>query len=142
MPPRLRADGASSARQPTDRIQVKEQGSVDGGDRRGARAGAERSYQKSPFKPGLYVGNPSQGYPVKLRLTTNGEPCSGAPYSGPVTLGPEETQEKGLTLKTTYMIKGRFKAGKKHGSYTATGTDSSPICQASTLKKFTAKFDK
>jgi hypothetical protein len=34
---------------------------------------------KSPFKPGLYVGKTSQGYPVKLRLTTSGEACSGEP---------------------------------------------------------------
>jgi hypothetical protein len=34
---------------------------------------------KSPFKAGLYVGKTSQGYPVKLRLTTGGEPCSGKP---------------------------------------------------------------
>jgi hypothetical protein len=39
-------------------------------------AGAAR---KSPFKPGLYVGKTSQGYPVKLRLTVGGEPCSGNP---------------------------------------------------------------
>ena len=34
---------------------------------------------KSPFKPGLYVGKTSQGYPVKLRLTVGGEPCEGNP---------------------------------------------------------------
>jgi hypothetical protein len=34
---------------------------------------------KSPFRPGLYVGKTSQGYPVKLRLTVGGEPCSGNP---------------------------------------------------------------
>lgn len=34
---------------------------------------------KSPFKPGLYVGKTSQGYPVKLRLTVSGTPCSGKP---------------------------------------------------------------
>ena len=60
-------------------------------------------------------------------------------YSGPVTLGPEETQYEELTLKTTYTIKGRFKAGG-HGSFIATGTDSSPICQPTTVKRFTAKL--
>ena len=34
---------------------------------------------KSSFKPGLYVGKTSQGYPVKLRLTVAGAPCSGNP---------------------------------------------------------------
>lgn len=34
---------------------------------------------KSPFKPGLYAGKTSQGYPVKLRLTVGGMPCSGNP---------------------------------------------------------------
>jgi hypothetical protein len=35
--------------------------------------------KKSPFKPGVYVGKTSQGYPVKLRLTVGQEPCSGNP---------------------------------------------------------------
>jgi hypothetical protein len=41
--------------------------------------------KKSPFKPGLYVGKTSQGYPVKLRLTVgveeacDGNPCLFAP---------------------------------------------------------------
>jgi hypothetical protein len=34
---------------------------------------------ESPFRPGLYVGKTSQGYPVKLRLTVGGTPCSGNP---------------------------------------------------------------
>ena len=34
---------------------------------------------KSPFKPGVYVGKTSQGYPVKLRLTVGGPGCSGNP---------------------------------------------------------------
>lgn len=60
-------------------------------------------------------------------------------WSGPVTLGPEETQYEELTLKTTYTIKGRFEA-EKHGSYMVTGTDSSPICQPTTVKKIAAKL--
>jgi hypothetical protein len=36
-------------------------------------AGAAR---KSPFKPGVYIGKTSQGYPVKLRLRVGQEPCS------------------------------------------------------------------
>ena len=97
---------------------------------------------------GCYTGtHPPAGVPaddeVKIHLPRNLTIAADGSfsYSGPVTLGPEETQEEGLTLKTTYMIKGRFKAGK-HGSYTAIGTESSPICQPSTLKKFTAEFDK
>lgn len=39
-----------------------------------ATSGASK---KSPFKPGLYVGKTSQGYPVKLRLTVGGAACSG-----------------------------------------------------------------
>jgi hypothetical protein len=35
--------------------------------------------KKSPFKPGVYVGKTSQGYPVKLRLTVGGEGCDGNP---------------------------------------------------------------
>ena len=34
---------------------------------------------KSPFKPGLYVGKTSQGYPVKVRLSVGTEACSGYP---------------------------------------------------------------
>ncbi len=34
---------------------------------------------KSPFRPGLYVGKTSQGYPVKLRLVIGTEACEGAP---------------------------------------------------------------
>jgi hypothetical protein len=44
----------------------------------GAPVGAVAA-AKSPFKPGLYVGKTSQGYPVKLRLTVGGTPCSGNP---------------------------------------------------------------
>jgi hypothetical protein len=61
-------------------------------------------------------------------------------FSGPVTLGPEQTQEEELTIHTTYRISGRFKAGR-HGTWTATGTDYSPVCQPTTLKKFTASYD-
>jgi hypothetical protein len=32
---------------------------------------------KSPFKPGLYVGKTSQGYPVKLPLAVGTEACDG-----------------------------------------------------------------
>jgi hypothetical protein len=42
-----------------------------------ATAGASK---KSPFKPGVYVGKTSQGYPVKLRLTVGVESaCEGKP---------------------------------------------------------------
>ncbi|MBS1861388.1 MAG: hypothetical protein JSS68_06705 [Actinobacteria bacterium] len=35
---------------------------------------------KSPFRPGLYVGKTSQGYPVKLRLVVgDDQACSGRP---------------------------------------------------------------
>ncbi|MBN9623842.1 MAG: hypothetical protein J0H06_12965, partial [Actinobacteria bacterium] len=60
-------------------------------------------------------------------------------FSGPVTLGPEQAQEEGLTIHTTYRISGRFKVGR-HGVWTARGTDYSPVCQPTTLKKFTAAY--
>ena len=34
---------------------------------------------RSPFRPGLYVGETSQGEPVMLRLTVGGSPCEGEP---------------------------------------------------------------
>jgi hypothetical protein len=40
---------------------------------------ASGAASKSPFKPGLYVGKTSQGYPVKLRLSVGSEACSGYP---------------------------------------------------------------
>lgn len=57
-------------------------------------------------------------------------------FSGPVTLTPEETQSE-LTVTTTYTIKGRFQNGK----IAATGTDSSPICQPTTVTHFRLHFD-
>lgn len=59
-------------------------------------------------------------------------------FSGPVTLSAEEAQAESA-ITTTYTIKGRFVKGK-HGAYKAVGTDSSPICQASTEKHFTLEF--
>jgi hypothetical protein len=45
----------------------------------------------------------------------------------------------GCRLQTAYSIKGRFVKGK-HGSYKAVGTDSSPICQPTTPKRFTIAY--
>jgi hypothetical protein len=57
-------------------------------------------------------------------------------FSGPVTLTSEDAQAES-SIQTTYEIRGSFVRGK-HGTYKAVGTDSSPICQPSTLKHFTA----
>ena len=59
-------------------------------------------------------------------------------FSGPVTLTPEEAQSE-EPISTTYKIAGRFVKGK-HGVYKAVGTDSSPICQPSTPKRFTIAY--
>lgn len=59
-------------------------------------------------------------------------------FSGPVTLTPEEAQAES-SIRTTYTLSGRFVKGK-HGTYKAVGTDSSPICQPSTLTHFTVSF--
>jgi hypothetical protein len=50
---------------------------------------------KSPFKPGLYVGKTSQGYPVKLRLTVGGPACSG----NPCLFAPNDESEIYISLE-------------------------------------------
>src|ERR1700755_3620444 len=50
---------------------------------------------KSPFKPGLYVGKTSQGYPVKLRLTVRGPGCSG----NPCLFAPNDESEIYISLE-------------------------------------------
>jgi hypothetical protein len=59
-------------------------------------------------------------------------------FSGPVTLTAEEAQST-APIATTFTLKGRFVKGK-HGTYTAQGTDASPICQASTPTHFASPF--
>jgi hypothetical protein len=90
-----------------------------------------------------YTGsNPPAGVPtydeVSIHLPRNLTIGAGGlfSFSGPVTLSPEEAQSES-PIQTTYTLKGRFAKGK-HGSYKALGTDSSPICQPSTLKHFSA----
>jgi hypothetical protein len=58
-------------------------------------------------------------------------------WSGTVTLSPEDTQSE-ETLTTTYTIKGRFQTGK----IAVTGTDSSPLCQPSTVTHFRLIYDR
>jgi hypothetical protein len=60
-------------------------------------------------------------------------------FSGPVTLSAEDAQAES-PITTTYKIQGRFVKGPD-GQYKALGTDSSPICQPSTGKRFTLEFD-
>ncbi len=57
-------------------------------------------------------------------------------FSGPVTLTPEDTQSE-LTITTTYTVKGRF----QNGRIAVTGTDSSPICEPTTVTRFRLRFD-
>ena len=57
-------------------------------------------------------------------------------FSGPVTLGPEETQTE-TSFSTTYTIKGRF----QNGRIAVTGTDSSPICRPGTVTHFKLIYD-
>jgi hypothetical protein len=58
-------------------------------------------------------------------------------WSGQVTLTPEDTQSE-ETLTTTYTIKGRFQNGK----IAVTGTDSSPLCEPSTVTHFRLIYDR
>jgi hypothetical protein len=57
-------------------------------------------------------------------------------FSGPVTLTPEDSQTE-QTFTTTFTIKGRF----QRGTIAVTGTDSSPICQPSTITHFRLRYD-
>jgi hypothetical protein len=57
-------------------------------------------------------------------------------FSGPVTLGPEESQTE-QSYTTTFTIKGRF----QRGHIAATGTDSSPICRPGTVTSFKLVYD-
>lgn len=58
-------------------------------------------------------------------------------WSGQVTLTPEETQSE-ETLTTTYAIKGHFQNGK----IAVTGTDSSPLCEPTTVTHFKLVYDR
>jgi hypothetical protein len=106
-----------------------------------------RQLQGSGSGQACYTGeSPPSGVPtndeVKIHLprnlTISGD--GSFSYSGPVTLGPEDTQYEELTIKTTFTIKGRFKRGP-HGSWTAAGTARSPICQASSATRFKVELD-
>ena len=57
-------------------------------------------------------------------------------FSGPVTLTPEDTQSE-ITVTSTYTIKGRF----QNGRIAVTGTDSSPLCEPTTVTHFRLHFD-
>lgn len=90
-----------------------------------------------------YTGTaPTAGLPANDEVTillTRHLPISSSgafSFSGPVTLTPEDTQSE-LTVTTTYTIKGHFQNGK----IAATGTDSSPICQPTTVTHFRLHFD-
>jgi hypothetical protein len=57
-------------------------------------------------------------------------------FSGPVTLTPEDSQSE-QSFTTTFTIKGRF----QRGPIAVTGTDSSPICQPSTITHLRLRYD-
>jgi hypothetical protein len=68
--------------------------------------------------------------PKHLELSSSGR----FSFSGSVTLTPEEAQAES-SVTTTFTIKGRFT-----GKNTAEGSDSSPLCQASTPTHFRVKY--
>lgn len=59
-------------------------------------------------------------------------------FSGPVTISAADAQST-QPINTTFRLNGRFVAGKG-GTFTATGTASSPVCQASTPRHFTSPY--
>jgi len=104
--------------------------------------------RKIVFPSGVacYTGtNPPAGVPAEDEVSINiprtvriaGD--GSFSFSGPVTISAEDAQAD-APIKTTYKIQGRFKKAG-HGTYEAVGTDSSPICQPSTRKRFTLIFD-
>jgi hypothetical protein len=104
--------------------------------------------RKIVFPSGVacYTGtNPPAGVPAEDEVSIN-IPRSvtiagngSFSFGGPVTISAEDAQAE-APIKTTYKIQGRFKKAG-HGTYEAVGTDSSPICQPSTRKRFTLIFD-
>lgn len=142
---------ALAATRPPDGLYAESSAAIDAGEYSNGAVDLQvikggRQIEGAVSGVACYTGeDPPTGVPtndeVKIHLPRNLTIAGDGSFSwsGPVTLGPEETQYEELTLKTTYTIKGRFKAGR-HGSYTVTGTDSSPICQPTTVKKITAKL--
>ena len=59
-------------------------------------------------------------------------------FSGPITISAADAQST-QPIRTTFTLKGRFVKGK-HGTFTATGTALSPVCQASTPTHFTSPY--
>jgi hypothetical protein len=59
-------------------------------------------------------------------------------FSGPITISAEDAQST-QPIQTTFSLKGRFVKGK-HGTFTATGTAFSPVCQASTPTHFSSPY--
>jgi hypothetical protein len=150
------AGPALAAVRPTDALYAEKAALVDKGDYSNGAIGLVTIDGGTKLQGGpvdgsgvaCYTGaNPPEGVPantvIEVRVPHD-LPISGNgsfSFSGPVTLNltPEQTGYEEATFKTTYTIKGRFKPGK-HGTYTASGTDSSPVCQPGTVTKFQATF--
>lgn len=150
------AGPALAAVRPTDALYAEKAALVDTGDHSNGAIGLVVIDGGTKLRGGPVAGsgvacytgaNPPEGLPSNTVIVVrvpHDLPISADgsfSFSGPVTLKltPEETGYEEVTFKTTYTIKGRFKPGK-HGTYTASGTDSSPVCQPGTVTKFQAGF--
>jgi hypothetical protein len=90
-----------------------------------------------------YTGSaPTGGLPANDEVTIKVphslaiSPSGSFSFSGPVTLTPEESQTES-SFSTTFTIKGRFQSGR----IAVVGTDSSPICQATTVTRMRLRYD-
>jgi hypothetical protein len=90
-----------------------------------------------------YTGSaPTGGLPAYDELTIrvpHALPISSSgsfSFSGPVTLTPEDSQTES-SFATTFTIKGHFQSGKT----AVVGSDSSPICQPTTLTRIRLHYD-
>jgi hypothetical protein len=101
----------------------------------------------SPTTSGMscYTGsNPPAGVPtddevtVRLPHTLTISASKRFSFSGPITISAADAQST-QPISTTFSLKGRFVKGK-HGTFTATGTAFSPVCQASTPTHFTSPY--
>jgi hypothetical protein len=101
----------------------------------------------SPTTSGLscYTGsNPPAGVPtddevsVRFPHTLTISASKRFSFSGLITISAADAQSR-QPISTTFALKGRF-VKTKHGTFAATGTAFSPVCQASTPTHFTSPY--
>jgi hypothetical protein len=108
---------------------------VDGGRKVQAAASGTACYTGATPPAGVPSDDEVTIHPPKALSISASRRFS---FSGAVTLSAQDAQST-APISTTYVLKGTFVKGK-HGTFTAQGTDSSPLCQASTPTHFSSPY--